>query len=142
MRIYLDSNVLIAYLRSEIDGAFNLRYLDSEKFFILCGALGIEIVISDTFLKEIFGVVNLPHDTVRGFFEMWRVSTVPAAVAEMQDSIDTARKTGIHFADAVHIATAVKERCDYIVTWNLKDFEKAKALMPCKSPREFIDAFG
>lgn len=141
MRIYLDSNVLIAYLRSEIDSAFNMRFLDSEKFFIACRELGIEVMISELFLREIDRAIHLPRATVTDTFERLGVKTIFATTAEEGRARDISRKIGIHFSDAVHVANAADWQCGYIITWNLKDFEKAKMLVPCKSSTGFIEAF-
>lgn len=45
---------------------------------------------------------------------------------------------GIHYADARHIQLAIASNSDCIVTWNIRDFEKAGDIIQVKTPAEFI----
>jgi len=46
------------------------------------------------------------------------------------------KQTGLHFFDSVHVAIALENQADLIVTWNKKDFEKAHKFIQCVSPKE------
>jgi len=59
MRLYLDSNVFISFVRGEIDGAFNLRFKDAEDFFARARKLKTEIVVSELFFMEVKGKISL-----------------------------------------------------------------------------------
>ncbi len=137
MRLYLDSNVLIACLRKEVDRSFRLLYVESEDFFSCCKNKGIELVVSRHFLGEVEKTIFIKEKEVEEFFETYSIKTVFVESAEKQKSIWVMRETGIHFMDAVHVATAVEQHCDAVITFNKKDFEKAQELVPCFTPSEF-----
>jgi len=141
MRLYLDSNVLISYLRSEIDKAFNLRFQSSEKFFIACKALGIELIISKLFFDEIKKKIFLEEKDIKEAFKERGINTVFMGSTEKEKILKIMKETEIHFADATHIANAIEYNCECIITWNKKDFEKAEKIIPCKTPEEFIQGF-
>ena len=137
MRLYLDSNVRISFLRTEIDGAFNLRFKDSERFFTICKEQSIELAISSLFLWEVKKVIRLSEKNVFDFFQSEGLKTLPVKQAQDKTARKILRKTGLHYFDAVHAASAIESGCKAVVTWNKKDFEKAKSLIPCISPDEF-----
>jgi len=134
MRLYLDSNVFIAFVREEIDRAFNLRYLESERFFSFCETTRAELVISVHFLKEVKQVIGVEEAAVREFFREKNVLVLFAGMPASAAIDQVVQKTGIHYADAVHVACAVETGCDYIITFNVKDFRKANRIISCASP--------
>ncbi|MFH1225212.1 MAG: PIN domain-containing protein [Candidatus Diapherotrites archaeon] len=138
MRLYMDSNVLISILRSEMDRAFNMRFQEAEDFISFCRALGFEIVVSDLFAYEIKKAISLEREDIGEFFRMSGVSFVWAAVPEKNRVLKISRDCGIHFADAAHVSAAVAAGCDAIITWDKKDFSRARAIMPCFTPAEFV----
>ncbi len=139
MKLYLDSNVLISYLRNEIDYAFNLRFQDSSDFFTTCKEEKHKIIISDLFIKEITKTVSLNKEDIKTIFDDLKIEVVFVEKVEKEKAIEIMHKTGLHFLDSVHVGTAIKEKCGFTITWNAKDFEKTKNLMPFKTPKEFID---
>ncbi|MEW6295130.1 MAG: PIN domain-containing protein [Candidatus Diapherotrites archaeon] len=116
MRLYLDSNVLISYLRSEIDKAFNVRFQSSEKFFAACGLLKTELVISQLFLVEIKKKVFSEEKGIKQLFEDFGIKTTIINNVEKDKVLKIMKETEIHFADATHIANAVEYNCEYIST--------------------------
>lgn len=141
MRLYLDSNVLIAYLRGEIDRAFNLRFLESAKFFIACGELDAELVLSELLITEVKRKIGISKSDIKDLFDGLGVKTIFAGTAAESEILTLMRSTGVHFADATHLANALNERCDCIVTLNTKHFNGAKAAIACRTPNEFIEGF-
>lgn len=138
MRLYLDSNVLISFVRSEIDSAFNLRFKQTEDFFSKCRVYGIELAISDFFLFEIRKIVFLDKKSVQELFDSLGVPIVLVKEAPKEKACAVFRKTGLHFSDSLHVATAIEAKCEAIISWNKKDFEKAKELIPFFTPIEFF----
>jgi hypothetical protein len=57
MRLYLDSNVFIYFIKKEVDSALNFRYVDSANFFALCAKEKHELIISDLFFKEVKKII-------------------------------------------------------------------------------------
>ncbi|MFH1752378.1 MAG: type II toxin-antitoxin system VapC family toxin [archaeon] len=141
MRLYLDSNVLISYLRSEINGAFNLLFQDAKEFFSLCKKEKIELVVSELFILEVMKVVSLSEKDILEFFCSFGLKTVFVKSVEITEAFCVKKSTGIHFTDSQHIANALKYECDYIITWNKKDFKKAKDLIDFKTPKIFLEEF-
>lgn len=140
MRLYLDSNVLISFLREEIDSSFNNLYLESERFFSSCKLLGAEIVLSDLFLKEINNIVFLKKEQIFEVFCSFGLSVSFNPNADVEKAEKILKITGLHFADAMHVANALQSGCKAIISWNKKDFEKAATIIPCFSPREFVQS--
>lgn len=138
MRLYLDSNVFISSARSEIDYSFNLRFKDSDDFFSLCRTQKIELVISNLFLLEIKRKIFFEKNYLIDYFDSAGIQIILVEANEKQKALEISNKTGIHFSDALHAATAIKHNCNAIITWNKKDFEKTKELIPCFTPKEFI----
>ncbi len=138
MRLYLDSNVLIAWLRSEIDRAFNPRCLQAERFFEACKNPSIEIVVSAHFLREVKKVVFLEKDQVKQTLEGFGLKIVFVGLVDRRKTALIQRRTRIHFSDALHVAIALENHCDSIITFNLKDFKKAEMFIGCLAP----DALG
>lgn len=139
-RLYLDSNVFISFVREEIDSSLNLRYLDSRNFFAFCAKQKHVLLISEWFLQEVEKISFLGKEAVSEEFDRQGVKTI-----FVQEKIVFAivsrisKETGLHYADAAHVSIALENHADFIVTWNLKDFEKANALVKCVLPSEFLD---
>lgn len=138
MRLCLDSNVFISFVRSEIDGAFNLRYKDSENFFTAICSKKIELVISEFFFFEVKKHTALEKQDVIEILEENKIPFVLFGIVSHQKAKEILLKTGIHFSDAVHIANAIETKCDAIITWNKKDFENARHLIASLDPQELV----
>ena len=138
MRLYLDSNVFISVMRSEMDSSVRLLFRDGEDFFSLCKAQGIELVISDLFLKEVKRKTFLEKRDVEEFFGKEKIRIVASKTCGRKGALEIANATGIHFSDAMHVCCALQSGCNAIVTWNKKDFEKARDLIQCFNPVEFV----
>ncbi|MBI4053435.1 MAG: PIN domain-containing protein [Candidatus Diapherotrites archaeon] len=139
MRLYLDSNVFISLVREEIDSSFNLLGTDSENFFIWARKAGSTMLVSRMFLDEIFHVLSLPEKAVFEELEcfMLNLETCKKAPSEAL-VLKISRNCGLHWADSAHVAYAVENNADKIVTWNLKDFKKAESFVRCVSPAHFL----
>jgi predicted nucleic acid-binding protein len=138
MRLYLDSNVFISFVRSEIDKSFNLRFLDSERFFAACKLVNAELVLSDLFFSEIKRACSIEKQQVLESLELLNLKTKPVSDSQSSNPIKISQETGIHFTDALHVSTALQQNCDAIITWNKKDFEKTKQIIAFFSPSEFV----
>ncbi len=138
MRIYLDSNVLIAYLREEMDSAFNLRYLEAGRFFTHCCNKKIILVISDLFLDEVNHVIGLNENDIYDTFKQLEIFFEHISNEPSQRGDIISKQTGIHFTDARHVANALASHCDAVVSFNRKDFIKTKHLISFMMPEEFI----
>ena len=138
MRVYLDSNVLISFLRSEIDGAFNLRFSQTDEFFVFCRQKTVTLVLSDFFLFEVKKIVFLDKKGVEETFQREGIPYEFVSDAPTKKAGEISWKTGIHYADARHVANALESNCNAVVSWNIKDMKKARLLISSFTPLEFV----
>jgi len=97
-------------------------YRDVEDFLITCPGK-YEIVLSDHTLAEIEKIVHYtPESTIKFFInldikcEIVETSKNDVAMAKELN------KKGSHFSDALHAAIALNKNCQFILTFNKKDF--------------------
>ena len=136
-RFYLDSNVFISFVREEIDKAFNLRFQESMDFFKLCNQGKLEVVLSKLFFAEVQKITALKKELVLEEFkrleiEIKETGTMP----DEKLAFEIVKECGIHYSDALHVAFAIGNKADFIITWNRKDFEKTGKLVKCLTPSE------
>ncbi len=143
MKIYLDSNVYISSVREEIDNSLGILFHNSDLFFALCKKNKYTLILSSNFFKEVKSVVSLEKDSIEShLLELGiPVEVINDTGKYKQLAHQIMQKTGIHFADAFHVAIAKSTNCNFIVTWNIKDFRKAGEYVECKTPEEFIEDF-
>ncbi|MEW6295669.1 MAG: PIN domain-containing protein [Candidatus Diapherotrites archaeon] len=144
MRLYLDSNVFISLVREEINGSLNILFKDTELFLSICSKKNFSLLLSYWFFKEIEKSVFLQKEEVVELLK----SNYAVLIQEIKrgkgyylEMKNIARETGIRFGDALHIAIALDSKADLIVSWNKKDFLKARSLINCLNPKEFIEEF-
>jgi predicted nucleic acid-binding protein len=91
-------------------------------------------------LSEIEKVIGLDRKAVFEEFGRTRVETI-----FIHEKIDRQlvskiiKETGLHRTDAVHVSIAFGNKINFIVTWNIRDFEKALVFVKCVSPNGFLD---
>lgn len=139
-KIYLDSNVFISFVREEIDPVLNLRYVESGEFFALCAKRKYVILLSYLFFNEVKKVISLEKEDIVEQFKIMAIRTELTQKKPSEELVSKiSRETGIHLADATHIAIAKKNNADLIVTWNIKDFKKAAKIIASRNPTAFLD---
>lgn len=124
MRIYLDSNVFIAFILCESGGLNKLMYVEAEDFFYRCHKKH-TLVLSNHAVNEIRKFTYYPKDEILSFFKSQEIEI--DFIDEDKKDIELAEiflKRGIHFTDALHTAIAINAKCAALVTFNTKDFEK------------------
>jgi len=60
--------------------------------------------------------------TVSDFFEQRLIRYVDVDFLVAQAAVKISREHGLRGPDAVHLASAIRARCDVFMTWNSKDF--------------------
>ena len=138
MKIYLDSNVLISAFKIEI--GFKLRglFVEANNFLEFTKEHNYKLVISSLVFYEIRKILFLSKQEVQEKLNLLEIEY--EEVEMLQDDSFGAKKfekLGIHSPDSKHIAIAIRTKCDCIVTFNLKDFEKANNLIEVKEPSMF-----
>ncbi|MBI2529979.1 MAG: PIN domain-containing protein [Candidatus Diapherotrites archaeon] len=138
-RFYLDSNVLISLLREEINGNFRSLFSESSAFFDYVRKYGAIVVVSDLFFSEVQKKLNMKKEDALGYFKSINIKTEQAEFTN-QDFPEVRKfmAIGIHSSDAKHLAIALRLKCNAIVTFNRRDFEKAMAVIRIREPDEFI----
>ena len=138
-RIYLDANVFIAFVKSEMGKPFRLMFREAEEFFEQCPKKRI-IVLSDHTLDEIEKIVHYSEGEIKSFFRDKGIMTekIETSEKDFKLTLEFCRK-GMHKADALHAALAINAGCDAILTFNKKDFETVKKIVSPKEPAELLE---
>ena len=134
--LYVDSNVLISYIKSEFGGVTRAQVIRVKDFLSKCSLSDYELVLSDLTLNEIRKIAYLEEDEVKqllsGFGIKFKIETTTKGTIELSRVIE--KKTGIHRPDSIHVALAVQSKSDFIITWNIKDFVKANIFVKSITP--------
>ena len=135
-RVYLDSNVFISLVDREIGRDSRGLFVEAEQFLEGVKEAGDVLILSNWFFKEIYSYNFMKKEMVIDYFKGLQVltETIPE---ENELLLDIRSLHELHSADALHAAIALKEKCDCIVTFNIKDFEKIKGKIAVFEPAEF-----
>ena len=90
------------------------------------------LVLSELFFNEVKKVTYLSVDEILYKLKCFRVKRF--IVATQDTNLGWLHKKGIHYPDSVHVATALREKCDFLVTFNIKDFEPVGKLIRIVEP--------
>lgn len=135
MKLYVDSNVFISLIREEV---FLNRTLFDEalSFFEKVHERKDTIVISELTLKEIKKIGYTEKEEI---VEQIKNKKIKAEYIPSNYKIEFTKfeKLGIHIPDSIHVAIAIKERCDCIVTFNIKDLKLANNFIKVIEPSEY-----
>jgi len=127
MRIYLDSNVFISYIRNEIGKNFRPLFSEAENFFEWIKNEKHTLIFSNIFIYETTKHCYLNKEEIIQFFKEHSIKTeyIEGELKVKKEIL----KRGIHLSDAAHITLAINSNCDAIATFNIKDFEKSEDLI-------------
>ena len=139
MKLYLDSNVLISALKDELDSNFRFLSYESAQFFKWASKSKIVLLVSDLFFQEIKDKLKLDKKSIAEYFSSINILLEYGEVCE-SDLVFAKKieKCKIHYPDSVHIAIAKRTGCEFIVTFNIKDFKKANSFIISKEPLFFV----
>ncbi|MFH1588875.1 MAG: type II toxin-antitoxin system VapC family toxin [Candidatus Diapherotrites archaeon] len=135
MRIYLDSNVFISLFQVEVGMHKRGLFVEAGTFIEKVKENEHLLVLSNWFFDEI----NRHHFTKEDVLKYLEEKEITFELVEekQKQDLNEFTKKGIHYSDAVHIAIALKHKCDCIVTFNSKDFNKIKDKIQVFEPNEF-----
>lgn len=137
-RIYLDSNVFIAFVKSEIGKPFKLFSQDVEDFFVVCPEKYI-LVLSDYALYEIKKIIYYDEKIICEILEDLEITIEKIITCDLDhEKKEEFKRKGIHSADALHAALAINSDCDILLTFNKKDFVPVQKLIKIREPNELI----
>ena len=135
-RVYLDSNVFISLIDREIGRDSRGLFVEAEQFLERVKESGDVLVLSDLFFTEIRKKIGMRQESVIAYLRNKQVELEIVQQREPNQVRKWLRK-GIHFSDAIHLDTALRENCDCIVTFNVKDFEKVQQWIEVLEPERF-----
>lgn len=135
-RIYLDSNVFISLMGTELGMRLRGLFVEAELFLERVKRQGCTLVLSELFFREVAKFCYLSKEEVLAYFSKIGVAV---EVAEQKGKLPLKEFSGagLHFSDSLHAAIAVGEKCDCIVTFNIKDFGKIKDKITVLLPDDF-----
>lgn len=135
-RIYLDACVFISYTKQEM--GWNLRglFIEAERFFDKVKKNGDSLVLSDLFFYEVKKKTHLERESVlaelAGIDILYEILS-PAQKPPLQEI----EASGIHRPDLLHVGLAIQAECDYIATFNIRDFIPAKKWIKVIQPNDY-----
>jgi len=138
-RIYLDSNVFIAFVKQEIGKPLRLMFQDVDDFFRACPKRHV-IVLSGLGLKEIEKVVHYSKSDLLGFFGERKIRT--ELIEPKKEDVEQSQRLmakGIHYPDSLHAALALNSKCEILLTFNKKDFVAIGSQIEVKEPAELLE---
>ena len=131
MKLYIDTNIFLDYLleRKNVNGVD--ISVPAQKVFYRAIKCEFFIVLSDHTAIELNNNIGL--EKLRMLFEFLKKKIVTIHKTK-EDIIEAKKLSQDNFADALHVVLAKKANVDYIITRNLKDFEKFASIIKSKSP--------
>jgi len=137
-KAYIDSNVFISMIMEEIGKGPRLLFKEAEEFFLNSKGRFV-LVFSDFALSEIFNHAKCSKSDIISFFAERKISA-EFFESSKEDGIKALeiKKLGIHWSDAFHAAIALRAKCDFIVSFNVKDFAPAGKLIRTFQPLELF----
>ena len=135
-RIYLDTNVFISWIDKELGANYRPLFEEADAFFDWVKANDACLVLSNWFFEEAERVYYSASDAVIKTFTDAAIR-IEVVIEKRRPAIGDFVRRGLHTADAIHAAIALKHKCDCIVTFNVKDFRKADDLIRSLQPNEF-----
>lgn len=130
MKVLIDTNVIldVLYKRESF-------YKDSLNVWRLCETKQIEGYISALTIPNIVYVLRKELDSEKTL-EIIKTISLVFNIHELKEDIliDAAELKYDDYEDALQTITALKLKCEYIITRNIKDFKESKilAIKPCE----------
>lgn len=126
VKVYVDSNIFISIILDEISRDYQLLGLRSLEFLNECLECKYEVYVSDFVLDEFCRITSLNDED---FNDLFSVNPKKVRVVESceEDIVRASQLGKVYvngFLDSMHASLAIKAKCDFICTWNVKDFVK------------------
>ena len=125
VKVYVDSNVFISIVKGDFGRNLEFMELRSDDFLNRSLECEYDLVISNWVLKEFYAKTGLSET---GFQELIVKNPAKVKIINVfQEDLKNAKlliNQVNGFSDCVHVTIALKNECDFICTWNVKDFFK------------------
>jgi len=136
MRFYLDSNILITYIKSEFGGVTKAHSIRTKDFLVKTSVDKDVLILSDLTFEEIEKITYLTRKEIKELLNKFQIRHEETETTKetIEKSKQVKKDCRIHFPDNIHVALAIQSKADYMITWNQKDFNKTKKLIENKTP--------
>ena len=133
MKLYFDTNIIIDILKHR-----EPFFENSNKIFMLAAEEKIDGIVGTSAVTDIYYLIRKQYaDTETAVKFIFDILEIIKPVDTLIDDIFSAAELGFaDFEDAVIAAIARREKADYIITRNTKDYSKSP--IPAITPEEFL----
>ncbi|MDR1870152.1 MAG: PIN domain-containing protein [Treponema sp.] len=133
MKLYFDTNIIIDILKHR-----EPFFESSNKIFMLTAEEKIEGIVGTSSITDIYYLIRKQYaDTKTAVKFIFDLLEIIKPVNTLVDDVFSAAELGFSdFEDAVIAAIAQREKADYIITRNIKDYSKSP--VPAITPDEFL----
>ncbi len=136
LQIILDTNVLLSALRSQLGASFRLLSLVDDSRFQINLSVALVLEYEDVLKRPEFNL-SLTHQEIDDVIDFLCQN------ANLREIFYLWRPTLKDPKDDFILELAVESNCDYIVTFNQKDFAEAKKFgIKAVKPSEFLRIIG
>jgi predicted nucleic acid-binding protein len=134
MKVLFDTNIVIDILKRR-----DPYYENSNKVFMLLVNEKVEGIIGTSAITDIYYLVRKQYaDTKTAVEIIFNILEIIKPVDTLTSDVFYAAELGFNdFEDAVITAIAIREKTDYIITRDTKDFFKSP--IPALSPDAFLE---
>ena len=133
MKLYFDTNIIIDILKHR-----EPFFENSNKVFMLAAEEKIEGIVGTSAITDIYYLIRKQYaDTETAVKFIFDILEIVKPVDTLVDDVFSAAELGFEdFEDAVIAAIARREKADYIITRNSKDYSKSP--VPAITPNDFL----
>jgi predicted nucleic acid-binding protein len=133
MKLYFDTNIIVDILKHR-----EPFFENSNKIFMLTAEEKIDGIVGTSAVTDIYYLIRKQYaDTETAVKFIFDILEIIKPVDTLIDDIFSAAELGFaDFEDAVIAAIACREKADYIITRNTKDYSKSP--IPAITPDEFL----
>lgn len=133
----MDSNVLISLLNREMGRGVRGLFVEAEAFFERIKEGEHTLVLSNWFFREVKKITYLSRVEILEYFNKLGINV---DVVEQKGKLNLSEfsSKGLRFPDSLHAAIAVAQKCECIVTFNIKDFKGLEDRIAVLEPLDFI----
>ena len=136
LQIVVDTNVIVAGLRSNRGSAFQLLKLIGTGKFTINISVPLILEYQDVLLRQL-SVLGLSKEDISDLIDYF------CSVGQQHEIFYLWRPTLRDPEDEMLLELAVKAQCDYVVTFNVRDFQGSDQFgIKIVTPNEFLKVIG
>jgi len=132
-KLYIDTCIIIDAVEGRKSEFGKLIGNHASDLFLQATNCKYYLIISDLVLEELAGLKKL--DLTKMLFEITKKKIIKTTYTKEEKTKTTSKK---HKNDALHIILAEREKADFIVTRNIKDFIEIGTTIPLRIPEKLI----